>query len=255
MTAILEIDNLTMRFGGLVAVGGLGFAVKQGTIHGLIGPNGAGKTTTFNAISGYNKPTSGTVRLRGEVISGLKMHQIAKMGLVRTFQHSTLFAEMSVLDNVLIGTHITHQPKLLAAIFGTEKTTREKARERAVEALTFFGLDQIADERAGDLAHGHQRALGMAIAYAARPDVILLDEPFTGMNPEETGKMMALMKKLSSSGATIMIVEHDMKAIMGLCDHITCMSFGKLLAEGGPQDIRNDPAVIQAYLGSTTHAA
>lgn len=183
------------------------------------------------------------------------MHQIARRGLVRTFQHSTLFAEMSVLDNALIGTHITHQPKLLSALLGREKNTRERAREKAIEVLAFFGLDEIADERAGDLSHGHQRALGMAIAYAAKPDVMLLDEPFTGMNPEETSGMMALMRKLRDNGATIMIVEHDMKAIMGLCDRITCMSFGRLLAEGGPEDIRRDPAVIQAYLGSTTHAA
>lgn len=255
MTTILEIDGLTMRFGGLVAVDGLSFSVQEKTIHGLIGPNGAGKTTTFNAISGYYKPTAGKVRLRGETTSGLKMHQIARRGLARTFQHSTLFAEMSVLDNALIGTHITHQPKLLSALLGREKNTRESAREKAIEVLAFFGLDEIVDERAGDLSHGHQRALGMAIAYAAKPDVMLLDEPFTGMNPEETSGMMALMRKLRDNGATIMIVEHDMKAIMGLCDRITCMSFGKLLAEGGPEDIRRDPAVIQAYLGSTTHAA
>ncbi|MGI9509789.1 MAG: ABC transporter ATP-binding protein [Geminicoccaceae bacterium] len=255
MTSILEIDGLTMRFGGLVAVDGLSFSVQERAIHGLIGPNGAGKTTTFNAISGYYKPTSGSVRLHGETISGLKMHQIARRGVIRTFQHSTLFSEMSVLDNALIGTHIAHPPKLLAALLGKEKQTREKARERAIEVLAFFGLDHIAGERAGDLSHGHQRALGMAIAYAARPDVMLLDEPFTGMNPEETAGMMALMEKLRDSGATIMIVEHDMKAIMGLCDHITCMSFGRLLAEGGPEDIRNDPDVIQAYLGSTGHAA
>lgn len=255
MTAILEIDGLMMRFSGLVAVDGLGFTVEQGTIHGLIGPNGAGKTTTFNAVSGYYKPTAGTVHLRGELISGLKMHQIARRGLIRTFQHSTLFAEMSVLDNVLLGTHSIHRPNLVRAILGTERRMQKEARERAIESLAFFGLDNAANEKAGDLSHGHQRALGMAIAYAARPGVMLLDEPFTGMNPEETGRMMALMRKLRDSGITIMIVEHDMKAIMGLCDHITCMSFGKLLAEGKPEDIRNDRLVIQAYLGSATHAA
>ncbi|MGI9484457.1 MAG: ABC transporter ATP-binding protein [Geminicoccaceae bacterium] len=255
MTAMLEIDGLTMRFSGLVAVDGLGFTVEQSTIHGLIGPNGAGKTTTFNAVSGYYKPTAGTVRLQGELISGLKMHQIARRGLIRTFQHSTLFAEMSVLDNALLGTHIIHRPNLLEAILGTDRKVRARAREQAIESLAFFGLDGAVDERAGDLSHGHQRALGMAIAYAARPDVILLDEPFTGMNPEETGRMMELMRKLRDSGTTIMIVEHDMKAIMGLCDQITCMSFGKLLAEGRPEEIRNDRAVIEAYLGSATHAA
>ena len=255
MTTILEIDGLTMRFGGLVAVNELNFSVEKNTIHGLIGPNGAGKTTTFNAISGYYRPTNGSVRLGGEVISGLKMHDIARRGLVRTFQHSTLFVEMSVLENVLVGTHIVHPPNIFKALLGQEKKTRAQAEERSMAALEFFGLDQVALERAGELAHGHQRALGMAIAYAAKPDVMLLDEPFTGMNPEETGKMMALMEKLRENGVTIMIVEHDMKAIMGLCDSITCMSFGKLLAEGGPEDIRNDPAVIEAYLGSSYDAA
>ncbi len=255
MTAILEIDGLVMRFGGLVAVNQLSFSIEEGAIHGLIGPNGAGKTTTFNAISGFYTPTAGTVRLRGQTISGLSMHQVARSGLVRTFQHSTLFAEMSVLENVLIGTHRAIRPNLLAAILGTDRALRKEAEKRAIEALAYFDLDGIAGERAGDLSHGHQRALGMAIAYAAAPDVILLDEPFTGMNAQETAHMMAITQKLRNAGITIVIVEHDMKAIMGLCDRITCMSFGKLLAEGGPDDIRTNPDVIQAYLGGTSHAA
>ena len=255
MTVILEIENLMMRFGGLVAVDHLSFSVEENAIHGLIGPNGAGKTTTFNAISGYYKPTAGEVRLRGRTISGLSMHQVARHGVVRTFQHSTLFAEMSVLENVLVGTHRAYRPTLLAAILGTDRERRQEAETRSMEALAFFDLDRLADERAGDLAHGHQRALGMAIAYAARPDVILMDEPFAGMNPEETGRMMETTRKLRDAGITIVIVEHDMKAIMGLCDRITCMSFGKLLAEGRPDEIRADADVIRAYLGGATHAA
>jgi len=255
VTAILEIDDLTMRFGGLVAVDHLSFSVEESAIHGLIGPNGAGKTTTFNAISGYYKPTSGTVRLRGKIISSLPMHQVARNGLVRTFQHSTLFAELSVLENALIGTHREHRPSLLAALLGTDRVVRADAEKRSMEALSYFDLDRIKDERAGDLSHGHQRALGMAIAYAAAPDVMLLDEPFTGMNAEETGEMMAITRKLRDAGITIVIVEHDMKAIMGLCDHITCMSFGKLLAEGSPENIRANPDVIHAYLGGGSHAA
>ncbi len=244
-----------MRFSGLVAVDGLSFAVTEGTIHGLIGPNGAGKTTTFNVISGYYKPTGGTVTYDGKRISGLKMHQVARCGVVRTFQHSTLFAELSVLDNVLIGTHMNYRPSLLAATLGTDKTTRSDAHAQAMEALRFFELDQLEGELAGDLPHGHQRALGMAVALASRPRIILLDEPFTGMNPEETGRMMNLMLKLRDSGVTILLVEHDMHAIMGLCDQITCMSFGKLLAEGTPEEIRNHPDVIAAYLGGARHVA
>ena len=251
----LEVDGLTMRFGGLTAVDGLDFKVERGAIHGLIGPNGAGKTTTFNMISGFYKPAAGQVRLRGEVISGLAMHEVARRGVVRTFQHSTLFAELTVLENTLVGTHMTFRPNIFAAIIGWGAEDRRGARARAEETLDFFGLLSHAHERAGDLPHGHQRALGMAVAMAAHPDVMLLDEPFTGMNPEETNRMMALMFKLRDSGVTILIVEHDMHAIMGLCDRITVMNFGRLLTEGVPQEIRTHPDVIEAYLGGGRHVA
>jgi branched-chain amino acid transport system ATP-binding protein len=251
----LEVDALTMRFGGLTAVDGLDFKVERGAIHGLIGPNGAGKTTTFNMISGFYKPAAGQVRLRGEVISGLAMHEVARRGVVRTFQHSTLFAELTVLENALVGTHMTFRPNVFAAIIGWGAEDRRGARARAEETLDFFGLLSHAHERAGDLPHGHQRALGMAVAMAAHPDVMLLDEPFTGMNPEETNRMMALMFKLRDSGVTILIVEHDMHAIMGLCDRITVMNFGRLLTEGVPREIRTHPDVIEAYLGGGRHVA
>jgi len=251
----LETDGLTMRFGGLTAVDGLSFKVEQGAIHGLIGPNGAGKTTTFNMISGFYKPTAGQVRLRGEVISGLAMYQVARRGVVRTFQHSTLFAELTVLENALVGTHMNFRPSIFAAITGRDAENRRGARVRAEETLDFFGLLGHAHERAGDLPHGHQRALGLAVAMAAHPDVMLLDEPFTGMNLEETNRMMALMFKLRDSGVTILIVEHDMHAIMGLCDRITVMNFGRLLTEGVPREIRAHPDVIEAYLGGGRHVA
>ncbi|WP_324751940.1 ABC transporter ATP-binding protein [Roseovarius sp. Pro17] len=255
MSHFLKVQDLTMRFGGLVAVDALNFTVDHGTIHGLIGPNGAGKTTTFNMISGFYKPTSGKVLLRGEDISGLKMHEVARRGVVRTFQHSTLFAELTVMENALIGTHMPFRPNIFAAIVGWDHEDRRGAEARAREALEFFGLDQLTTERAGDLSHGHQRALGMAVAYASHPDLMLLDEPFTGMNPEETRQMMDLMRRLREAGTTILLVEHDMQAIMGLCDTITCMSFGKFLAEGNPKEIRNHPAVIEAYLGGARHVA
>ncbi|MCQ0094140.1 ABC transporter ATP-binding protein [Roseovarius sp. M141] len=255
MSQFLQVEDLTMRFGGLVAVDALNFSVDHGTIHGLIGPNGAGKTTTFNMISGFYTPTSGRVLLRTEDISGLKMHEVARRGVVRTFQHSTLFAELTVLENALIGTHMPFRPNIFAAIVGWDREDRHGAEARAREALEFFGLDHLVTERAGDLSHGHQRALGMAIAYASHPDLMLLDEPFTGMNPEETRQMMDLMRRLREAGTTILLVEHDMQAIMGLCDKITCMSFGKFLAEGNPKEIRNHPAVIEAYLGGARHVA
>lgn len=252
---ILEVRDLTMRFGGLTAVDGLHFAVDKGTIHGLIGPNGAGKTTTFNMISGFYKPTAGEILFKGDTINGMPMHEVARRGLVRTFQHSTLFAELSVLENALVGTHIEFRPRILAALTGADAKNRKAAEARAREALDFFGLGEYADDLAGDMSHGHQRALGMAVALASRPEIVILDEPFTGMNPEETKRMMELMIKLKDSGVTILLVEHDMHAIMGLCDKITCMSFGKFLAEGGPLEIRNHPDVIEAYLGGARHVA
>jgi ABC-type branched-subunit amino acid transport system ATPase component len=162
---------------------------------------------------------------------------------------------MTVLENALIGTHIAFRPNLFAAIAGWDRKDRQRARAHAEEALDFFGLLHLADVRAGDLSHGHERALGMAIAMAGRPSVLLLDEPFTGMNPEETGRMMELVRKLRDTKITILLVEHDMQAIMGLCDTITCMSFGKFLAEGKPAEIRTNPVVIEAYLGGGFHAA
>jgi branched-chain amino acid transport system ATP-binding protein len=252
---ILEVASVTMRFGGLTAVDDLSFRVSGGGIHGLIGPNGAGKTTTFNLTSGFYRPTSGTVRLRGAPISGLAMYEVARRGVVRTFQHSTLFAELSVLENALVGTHMKYRPDLLGAILGRDRPVRREARARAEEALEFFGLLPLASTRAGDLPHGHQRALGLAVALASQPEVMLLDEPFTGMNPEETKRMMTLMRKLRDAGVTILLVEHDMHAVMGLCDRITCMSFGRLLAEGDPQAIRSDPRVVEAYLGGLRHDA
>jgi len=253
--SLLQIKNLTMRFGGLTAVDGLSFNVKKGTIHGLIGPNGAGKTTTFNMISGFYKPTEGDIILRDESIAGLQMHEVAHRGVVRTFQHSTLCAEMTVLENVLVGTHMEFPPSIWSAMTRQDAHDRSGAVAKAHEALEFFGLMEFQLNLAGDLPHGHQRALGMAVALACRPDIMLLDEPFTGMNPEETKQMMELMNKLRDNGVTLLLVEHDMHAIMGLCDNITCMSFGKFLAEGGPQEIRNHPAVIEAYLGGARHVA
>lgn len=250
MAAILEIDALTRRVGGLTAVDDLSFSVAEGEIRGLIGPNGAGKTTTFNVISGYYPPTSGQVRFDGKEIGGLAPDDIAALGLVRTFQQTTLFKELSVLDNLLIGAHLRIKPSLVSAIMGPSRGPEEQAREAAAEQLAFFGLADRRDELASTLPHGLQRALGMAVALMAEPRFLLLDEPFTGMNTEETRDIMALIRRVRDRGITLLLVEHDMQAVMGLCDRITVLNFGRLLAEGMPNEIRTDPAVIEAYLGA-----
>ncbi|MGF1608526.1 MAG: ABC transporter ATP-binding protein [Kiloniellales bacterium] len=252
---ILEVENLTMRFGGLTAVDKLSFSVEEGAIHGLIGPNGAGKTTTFNAISGFYRPTGGRVLYRGQDISGLRTSRIAELGLVRTFQATVLFHEFSVLDNVLVGCHLEARGGFLSALFGLNRTRESAVRDRAEEILAVFDLAERRDELASNLPHGLQRALGVAVALAADPKVLLLDEPFTGMNPEETRHMMKLLQRVSERGVTLLLVEHDMQAVMGLCGKITVLSFGSLLAEGTPEAIRKNQQVIEAYLGTADYAA
>lgn len=252
---ILEVKNLTRLFGGLAAVSDLSFIVSEGEIRGLIGPNGAGKTTTFNVISGFYSPTSGQVVYRGRDISGMRTSAIAELGLVRTFQATTLFQEFTVFQNVLVGVHLKARSGLVRALLGSDRRRQDDAGDRAMEALEFFGLAARADDLTSNLPHGLQRALGMAVATVAEPRLLLLDEPFTGMNPEETHHMMDLVRKVRDKGVTVLLVEHDMKAVMGLCDGITVLNFGRLLAEGSPGEIRENPAVIEAYLGATNDAA
>lgn len=252
---ILELRGLSRHFGGLIAVNDLSLAVQPGTIHGLIGPNGAGKTTTFNVISGFYSPTAGTVVYQSRDVSGMRTSALAALGLVRTFQGVTLFKEFTVIDNVRVGCHRAARAAFLSRILGTDRDIEARATEQALELLKFFGLHELRYELAANLSHGHARALGMAVAFAATPKLILLDEPFTGMNPEETRTMMTLIRGVRDHGVTIMLVEHDMQAVMGLCDTITVMNFGSLLTEGTPAEVRNDAAVIEAYLGRPDHAA
>jgi branched-chain amino acid transport system ATP-binding protein len=253
--AILEVRDLSKRFGGLTAVDQLSFAVEPGEIHGLIGPNGAGKTTTFNLISGFYAPSSGQVLYEGRDISGMRTSAIAALGLVRTFQASVLFHEFTVFENLRVGCHLHARPSFLNALFGGNTAREGEAQAKAEEMLDFFGLAARRDEVVSNLPHGLQRALGVAVALAAEPRLLLLDEPFTGMNPEETRHMMELLRKVQQRGVTLLLVEHDMQAVMGLCGRITVMSFGALLAEGTPEQIRGNPQVIEAYLGTSTHAA
>ena len=248
--ALLELDRVTKRFGGLTAVRDLSFHVEEGEIRGLIGPNGAGKTTTFNVISGFYRPTAGEVRYRGKPISGLRTSRIAEDGLVRTFQSTTLFHEMTVVENMLVGCHLRARSGLFGAILGTDRARGRAAEERAREVLDFIGLAQRRDEPAANLPQGLQKALGLAVALASAPKLLLLDEPFAGMNPEETRGMMRLVRKIRDEGVTVLRVEHDMQAVMGLCDRITVLNFGELLAEGSPQEIRAHPEVVCAYLGT-----
>ena len=252
---ILQVRDLVRAFGGIMAVNGFSLDVYSGTIHGLIGPNGAGKTTTFNVISGFYAPSSGQVIYLGEDISGHATSALAERGLIRTFQGTTLFQELSVLDNVRLGCHRSAGAPLLARILRRDRETEQAADEKARGILAFFGLQHVAHDLAASLPHGHQRALGMAVALAADPKLMLLDEPFTGMNPEETARMGTLVRRVrDEQGVTVMLIEHDMQAVMGLCETITVMNFGTLLAEGTPEQVRADPAVIEAYLG-TAHAA
>jgi ABC-type branched-subunit amino acid transport system ATPase component len=247
---ILEIRRLSKRFGGLTALHDLSFDVEEGEIRGLIGPNGAGKTTIFNLISGFYRPSDGAIHYRGQTISGLSSSQIARLGIIRTFQHTTLFQELTVIQNVLVGRHLLARSNILAAILGLDRRRIIDAEDRALAILDFFGLADRRHETAANLPHGLQKTLGLAVALAAEPKLLLLDEPFAGMNPEETMTMMRLVRQVRNRGITVLLVEHDMQAVMGLCDRITVVNFGELLAEGSPAEIRAHPEVIEAYLGT-----
>jgi ABC-type branched-subunit amino acid transport system ATPase component len=246
---ILEISNVSKRFGGLVALDNVSFRVEEGEIRGLIGPNGAGKSTMFKNIAGFYAPSSGDIRYQGRSIAGQKPHDIAEMGIVRTFQETTLFQELSVSQNVLVGCHIRARSNLFSAILGLDRRIQRQAEDKVGEVLEFMGLADRRDQLASELPLGSQRALAIAIALASEPKLLLMDEPFAGMNPEETRHMMELTRKVRESGISIVLVEHDMKAVMGLCGYLTVLNFGQLLAEGTPDEIRHNDQVIEAYLG------
>src|SRR3989441_12807305 len=246
---LLEARSLTKHFGGLAAVSHVDLMVDQGEIVGLIGPNGAGKTTCFNLLSGFMRPTSGTIAFGGEDITRLKPHQVAGRGLARTFQLTTLFQDMTALENVLLGLHLhsrrgPRQVLLSRRVFPSD----EVAGSRQILELT--GLAPHADQLARNLPHGHQRILGIAMALASQPRLLLLDEPVTGMNLDESGRVMDLVRTIRSRGTTILLVEHNMKAVMGTCERIVVLNFGQKLAEGTPSQVSTSPAVIQAYLGT-----
>ena len=251
MSVILEVKNLSMRFGGLIAVDEVSFEVEEGEIRGLIGPNGAGKSTTFKMIAGFLSPSAGDVLFRGASIKNQKPSRIAAAGVVRTFQETTLFQELTVFENVLIGTHKEARTDIFSAMLGLDRDKQRQATESANGVLEFMGLDERRDQLAGELPLGLQRSLAVAIALASQPALLLMDEPFAGMNPEETRHMMELTQKVRDSGVTVVLVEHNMKAVMGLCDRLVVLNFGTVLDDGTPERVRNNPQVIQAYLGGS----
>jgi branched-chain amino acid transport system ATP-binding protein len=253
----LEVRGLSKRFGGLTAVADLSFAVEPGSIVGLIGPNGAGKTTAFNLITGQLPPTAGEVRFNGRTITGLAPYDIARMGLVRTFQSTVLYPDSSVLENVLRGCAVRTRVGFWSALVRSPAAAREAAdmEARALELLRFVELDAVRLEAARNLPYGHQKALGIAIGLATRPALMLLDEPVAGMNPEETARTARLIRRVNETGTTIVVVEHDMSFVMGLCGTIVVLNYGRKIAEGRPEEIRSDPAVIAAYLGVDEDAA
>jgi branched-chain amino acid transport system ATP-binding protein len=249
--SLLEVRALTKRFGGLVAVNAVDFEVAAGEILAVIGPNGAGKSTLFKLITSALPPTSGRVVFRGDEISRLKPHAVARRGVVRTFQETTIFKEMTALQNVVVAHHLRCRAGSLGIFFnsGTARADEAGFHESAAEILDYLGLGAVKDVAARNLPHGHLRALGIALAMAAEPQILLLDEPFAGMNPEETERAVEMVRGIRERGVTVLLVEHDMAAVMRISDRIVVLNFGTKIAEGTPVEIQRNEAVIEAYLG------
>jgi branched-chain amino acid transport system ATP-binding protein len=249
---LLEVQGVVMAFGGLMALSNLNFKVKRGTIKAIIGPNGAGKTTLFNVITGSFPPTEGKVRFNGQPIEHLKAHSIADRGISRTFQTMELFDNMTVLENVMLGCHTRFRASFMASGFQLPQSRRkeELIQSRAMKILKFIGIDGKFNEPADSLPLGEQKMLEIGRALASEPELICLDEPAAGLNETETHVASSLIKAINAKGTTVLLVEHDMKVVMNISDEIVVLNYGQRIAEGTPEEIRNNPKVIEAYLGS-----